>query len=73
MSVFKTLYNISLGFYLTLLMKMILLQLQEIYSPKTVPITFITPEGDEQEVQAEIGSNLLEVAHANDIYLEGMY
>ena len=41
------------------------------FSSKTVPITFITPEGEEREVQAELGMNLLDVAQANDVYLEG--
>ena len=36
----------------------------------TVPITFVE-EGEEITVDAEIGKTLLEVAHANDIDLEG--
>lgn len=39
--------------------------------PQTVPIIYVNPEGEEQEVQAEIGMNLLDVAHANNIELEG--
>lgn len=38
---------------------------------KTVPLTYINPSGDEIEVQAEIGKNLLDVAHDNNIDLEG--
>jgi ferredoxin len=37
----------------------------------TVPIIYIEPNGEEKEVQAEIGKNLLEVAHDNNIELEG--
>lgn len=33
----------------------------------------MSPEGEEREVQAEIGMNLLDVAHANDIELEGKH
>ena len=36
----------------------------------TVPITFVE-DGEEIEVDAEIGKTLLEVAHDNDIDLEG--
>jgi len=39
--------------------------------PATVPITFIDPLGKEQEVQAEVGKHLLDVAHDNNIELEG--
>ena len=38
---------------------------------KTVPITYIEPSGEEKEVQAEVGKNLLDVAHDNNIELEG--
>lgn len=37
----------------------------------TVPITYVEPNGEEKEVQAEIGKHLLDVAHDNDIELEG--
>lgn len=40
---------------------------------KTVPIIYIEPNGEEKEVQAEIGKNLLDIAHDNNIELEGMY
>lgn len=36
----------------------------------TVPITFVE-DGEEITVDAEVGKTLLEVAHANDIDLEG--
>ena len=36
-----------------------------------VPIIYIDPMGDEQEVEAEVGKNLLDIAHDNDIELEG--
>ena len=37
----------------------------------TVKITYVDPDGDEKTVDAEIGQNLLHVAHDNDIELEG--
>ena len=41
-------------------------------SKETVTITYVDPTGDEHPVQAEVGQNLLDVAHANNIELEGM-
>jgi hypothetical protein len=38
----------------------------------TVPIVFIEADGTEREVNAEIGKNLLDVAHDNNVELEGM-
>jgi hypothetical protein len=38
---------------------------------KTVSITYVDPEGEETTVKAEIGQNLLDVAHDNDVELEG--
>ena len=38
---------------------------------KTVPIIYIEPSGEEKEVQAEVGKNLLDIAHENNIELEG--
>ena len=38
---------------------------------KTVPIIFVEADGTEKCVQAAVGSNLLEVAHDNDVELEG--
>ena len=37
----------------------------------TVPIIYVEADGTEREVQAEIGNNLLQIAHDNDIELEG--
>jgi hypothetical protein len=42
-----------------------------VLSVNTVPITYIEPDGKEKEVQAELGKNLLEIAHENNIELEG--
>ena len=39
---------------------------------KTVKITYIEPSGEEKEVDTEIGKNLLDIAHENNIELEGM-
>jgi hypothetical protein len=38
----------------------------------TVPITYLEADGSEKTVDAEIGQNLMQVAHDNDIELEGM-
>jgi hypothetical protein len=38
-----------------------------------VPIVYVEPDGTEREVQAEIGKNLLEVAHENNVELEGTF
>ncbi len=40
-------------------------------SKSTVSITFIDPDGEEKVVDAEIGKHLLDVAHDNNIELEG--
>jgi hypothetical protein len=37
----------------------------------TVAITYVEADGKETTVDAEIGQNLMAVAHANDIELEG--
>ena len=37
----------------------------------SVNITYVTPEGEEIPVVAKAGQNLLRIAHANDIDLEG--
>ncbi|KAL3937133.1 MAG: hypothetical protein SGBAC_007688 [Bacillariaceae sp.] len=37
----------------------------------TVSITYVDPDGEETTVDAEIGQNLLHVAHDNDVELEG--
>jgi hypothetical protein len=41
-------------------------------SKETVTITYVDPTGDEHPVEAEVGQHLLDVAHANNIELEGM-
>lgn len=38
---------------------------------ETVPFTYIDPLGKEHAVHAEIGKNLLDIAHDNNIELEG--
>jgi len=40
-------------------------------SQSSVSITFIDSGGEEKVVEAEIGKNLLDVAHDNNIELEG--
>lgn len=40
-------------------------------SKEIVTITYCDPEGGEHPVEAEIGKNLLDVAHDNNIELEG--
>lgn len=37
----------------------------------TVSITYVDPDGEEKTVDAEIGQNLLHVAHDNNVELEG--
>jgi ferredoxin len=39
----------------------------------TVKITYVEADGSSKTVDAEIGQNLMDVAHANDIELEGTY
>ena len=41
-------------------------------SKETVTITYIDPGEEEHPVEAEVGKNLLDVAHDNNIELEGM-
>ena len=38
---------------------------------ETVKITYIDPSGKEHTVNAEIGKNLMDIAHDNNIELEG--
>ena len=45
--------------------------LPDIRSASTVSITYIEADGTERTVDAEIGQNMLQVAHDNDIELEG--
>ena len=40
---------------------------------KKVPIIYIDQMGVEKEVQATVGKNLLDIAHENDIELEGRF
>jgi ferredoxin len=42
-------------------------------APNTVKITYVDPDGEEKTVDAEIGQNLLYVAHDNDVELEGAF
>ena len=42
-------------------------------STETVTITYVDPDGEEHPVEAKIGKHLLDVAHDNNIELEGMY
>ena len=37
----------------------------------TVAVTYVEADGSEKEVQAELGKNLMDVAHDNNIELEG--
>jgi hypothetical protein len=37
----------------------------------TINVTFIKPDGSAQTVKAPIGDSMLDVAHANDIDIEG--
>jgi ferredoxin len=46
-------------------------ELPKKYLENSVFIKFIDTEGDEEVVEAEIGENILDVAHDNDIELEG--
>jgi ferredoxin len=46
-------------------------QLQGDGSGKTIKVTFIEKDGEEVTVDAPTGSSMLEVAHANDVELEG--
>ncbi len=43
----------------------------DVKSKKRVHMTFVGEDGDEADVEAEVGKNLLEVAHENDVDLEG--
>ena len=36
-----------------------------------MPITYVEADGTEKQVQAEIGKNMLDVAHDNNVELEG--
>lgn len=38
---------------------------------KTIKVTFVKPSGDRVTVDAPVGDSMLEVAHANNIDIEG--
>jgi hypothetical protein len=40
-------------------------------SPETVPIVYVEADGTEKAVEAEVGMNLMDVAHAHNVELEG--
>ena len=40
-------------------------------APRAVAITYVEPDGTEKTVDAQVGQNLLDVAHDNNIELEG--
>jgi hypothetical protein len=44
---------------------------QEDAAVETVPVTYIYPDGEKVEANAEIGKHLLDVAHDNGVDLEG--
>jgi len=41
------------------------------FAKETVKVTFVDKDGNRQDVDAPIGENILEVAHSNNIDLEG--
>lgn len=49
------------------------LLLPGIRAAETVCITFVEADGKEHTVEAEIGKNLLDAAHDNDVELEGTW
>jgi hypothetical protein len=40
-------------------------------SPETVSIVYVEADGTEKTVEAEVGMNLMDVAHAHNVELEG--
>jgi hypothetical protein len=40
-------------------------------SPETVSIVYVEADGTEKVVDAEVGMNLMDVAHAHNVELEG--
>jgi hypothetical protein len=40
-------------------------------SPETVSIVYVEADGTEKAVEAEVGMNLMDVAHAHNVELEG--
>merc|ERR1719352_361012 len=41
------------------------------FNAETITVTFVDKDGEEEVVEAQVGKNLLEIAHMNDIELEG--
>jgi hypothetical protein len=62
-------YSIVLTFLNSLLLSL----LPGIRPAETVPITYVEADGTEHTVEAEIGKNLLDAAHDNNVELEGTY
>ena len=42
-----------------------------VYRRVAVKLTFVEPDGEEIEVDAKVGESLLDVAHDNDVEMEG--
>ena len=58
---------------LTLICLFVFEAVRSFSSKETVTITYIDPSGDEHAVEAEVGKHLLDVAHDNNIELEGTF
>lgn len=72
----KTLFYSSTGkrtFHFLLLFLFSLKVYAAVARKESVPIVFVEADGTEKEVMAEIGKNLLDVAHDNNVELEGVY
>jgi len=41
------------------------------FNAETITVTFIDKDGEEEVIEAPVGKSLLEIAHMNDIELEG--
>ena len=52
---------------------MVLSAVRSFSSKETVKLTYVDPDGEEHPVEAIVGKNLLDVAHDNNIELEGTY
>lgn len=63
----------SMYFFLFPLVTLSILSYAVVARQEAVPIVFVQADGTEKEVMAEIGKNLLDVAHDNNVELEGMY
>lgn len=73
-NIFKDLYVTNEHYFLAFaLFRRLKLDLPDtaMQPAKTVSITYVDPDGEEKTVDAEIGQNLLNVAHENDVELEG--